>query len=149
MIIRPARLDELSALSDLCLRSKSLWDYEPAFLEGCRTPLTIHPADLTTDHVMVAEEGSLIFGVVQLGIEGDEAELEKLFIDPQSVGKGVGKLLLEWAMDKARSAGAKRMMLASDPYAEPFYRKYGAQQIGAVPSEVDPDRSLPHMEITL
>jgi len=149
MIIRPAHPDELSALSDLCLRSKSLWDYDPEFLEGCRTPLTIHPADLTTDHVMVAEEGSLIFGVVQLGIKGDEAELEKLFIDPQAVGKGVGKMLLEWAMNKARTEGAKRMTLASDPFAEPFYRKYGAQQIGAVPSEVDPERSLPHMEITL
>nr|WP_321445361.1 GNAT family N-acetyltransferase [uncultured Cohaesibacter sp.] len=149
MIIRPALIEELPALSDLCLRSKGMWDYDPDFLEGCRAPLTIHPANLETDHVMVAETEARILGVVQLSISGEEAELDKLFIDPDATGMGVGGALLDWARDKARACGAKRMSLASDPFAQNFYQKHGAQKIGTVRSEVDPDRTLPHMQITL
>jgi hypothetical protein len=34
--LRAPRLDELEALSDLCLRSKAVWGYDAAFLEACR-----------------------------------------------------------------------------------------------------------------
>ncbi len=149
MIIRPALIEELPALSDLCLRSKGMWDYDPDFLEGCRAPLTIHPVNLETDHVMVAEAETRILGVVQLSILGEEAELDKLFIDPEAAGMGVGGALLDWALDKARASGAKSLTLASDPFAQNFYEKYGARKIGTVPSEVDPDRTLPHMQIAL
>ena len=34
MTIRPPTKDELSGLSDLCFRSKGVWDYDDEFMEA-------------------------------------------------------------------------------------------------------------------
>ena len=41
MILRPPRLDELPYLSDLCLRSKAVWDYDEAMLDAFKDELTL------------------------------------------------------------------------------------------------------------
>jgi hypothetical protein len=36
--IRPARIDEAAALSDLCFRSKAVWGYDTEFMALCPPP---------------------------------------------------------------------------------------------------------------
>lgn len=93
--IRPAHLYELPALSDLCLRSKAYWKYDRAFIEACREELTITPENLNDDYIMVADDDGKHAGVIHLVLEGTTAELEKLFIDPNWIGKGVGRKLFQ------------------------------------------------------
>lgn len=149
MQIRPAHLYELPALSDLCLRSKAYWKYDRAFIEACREELTITPDNLNEDYVMVADDGGKHAGVIHLVLEGTTAELEKLFIDPNWIGKGVGRKLFQWAVETARAKGATLMNVVADPGAVPFYEKMGFKQFATFPSGSIPGRELPHMRLNL
>jgi len=147
--IRPAHLYELPALSDLCLRSKAYWKYDRAFIEACREELTITPENLNDDYIMVADDDGKHAGVIHLVLEGTTAELEKLFIDPNWIGKGVGRKLFKWAVETARAKGATLMNVVADPGAVPFYEKMGFKQFATFPSGSIPGRELPHMRLNL
>jgi len=55
LTIRPATIDELSGLSDLCFRSKAVWGYDEEFMEACRGELSFEPRDLDLTPIAVAE----------------------------------------------------------------------------------------------
>lgn len=145
MIIRNPRLDELADLSDLCFRSKAVWGYDEAFMNACRGELSIGPRDLTTTHVGVAEADGSVVGVAQLRFGVGDAELLKLFVEPDGLQKGTGRALFAWAVDVARNGGAHRMTIEADPGAVPFYRRMGARDAGFVPSGSIPGRMLPKL----
>ena len=41
MILRPPNADELQSLSEMCLRSKSVWNYDDVMLDAFRSELTL------------------------------------------------------------------------------------------------------------
>ena len=147
--LRNARQDELSGLSGLCLRSKAHWGYDEAFLAACRAELTIHPGELQTTSLQIAERDAAVVGLAQVKVTGADADLLKLFIEPGLIGTGVGRLLFEWATAKARQLGAIRMMIEADPGAAPFYERMGAYHAGFTPSQSIPGRLLPRMLMEL
>ncbi|WP_299347865.1 GNAT family N-acetyltransferase [uncultured Maritalea sp.] len=149
MKIRKAYGHELPLLSELCLRSKAYWKYDHAFIEACREELTLTPENLADDYVMVAEDEGRAAGVVHLVLEGTTAELDKLFVDPKWIGKGVGRQLFSWALETARAKGATLMNVVADPGAAPFYERMGFKQFATVPSGSIPGRTLPHMRLQL
>ena len=77
------------------------------------------------------------------------ADLTLLFIDPPAIGQGHGTALLRHALTTARTDGARRLQVLSDPHAAPFYKSQGAAQIGTAPSDAIPGRHLPLLEWTL
>lgn len=141
LIIRTPSADELPALSDLCFRSKAVRGYDDAFMNACRAELSFGPRDLELTHVAVAEQDGRPAGVVQVGIDGGNAQLLKLFVEPEGLRKGTGKALLNWASRTARRMGARQMVIESDPDAAPFYRRMGARDTGTAPSGSIPGRS--------
>ena len=147
--LRNALQDELSSLSGLCLRSKAHWGYDEAFMTACRSELTLHPDELQTTSLQVAERDAAIAGLAQVKVTGADADLLKLFIEPALLGSGIGRLLFEWAMAKARDLGATRMIIEADPGAAPFYERMGAHYAGFVPSGSIPGRMLPRMLMEL
>lgn len=149
MKIREPKPDELAALSELCLRSKAHWGYDRAFMEACRAELTLRHAELRSTQIAIAECDSIAVGLVQIIIDGSQAELLKLFVEPSRIGAGVGRILLNWAIDKAHIGGATRLFIDSDPDAAAFYRRMGAQTIGTARSESIPGRRLPRLAIDL
>jgi N-acetylglutamate synthase-like GNAT family acetyltransferase len=149
MRLRPARVEELVTLSALCLRSKAVWGYDKSFLAACRAELTLTPDDLQETHVTVAEIDGNVLGVVQVSCDGDDAILEKLFVEPDQLLAGAGARLFSWAAGKARELGAKRMVIDADPGAAAFYRRMGARDDGVVKSESIPNRVLPRLRLDL
>lgn len=147
--LRQARLDELADLSDLCLRSKAVHGYDEAMLEACRAELTLRAEDLDEDIVLVAERSGCVLGVVQVSVGQEGCFLEKLFIEPDVSGRGVGRILLEEALTLARQAGAGEIVIESDPSALGFYRRMGAVRNGYVPSGSIPGRQLPRLVMAL
>ncbi|MDP3693425.1 GNAT family N-acetyltransferase [Bradyrhizobium sp.] len=147
--LRNALQDELSSLSGLCLRSKAHWGYDAAFLAACRTELTIHPHELQTTSLQVAERDTAVVGLVQVRVAGADADLLKLFVEPALLGAGIGRLLFEWAAARAHDLGATRMTIEADPGAVPFYVRMGAHHAGSVPSQSIPGRMLPRMRMEL
>jgi GNAT superfamily N-acetyltransferase len=150
--IRLARIEEASALSQLCIRSKAVWGYDEAFMALARVALEVKPEQITAGDVWVATaadgrpEGMVALGQSE---EPDTLDLDKLFVEPQQIRTGVGRLLLSNAVTEARRRGAKRLTILADPYAAGFYERNGARLIGKAPSDAIPGRSLPLYEIKL
>ncbi|WP_345189828.1 GNAT family N-acetyltransferase [Streptomyces lavendulae] len=62
----------------------------------------------------------------------DLAELDLAFVSDEAQGTGVGKLLMEHMLDQARSAGLADVRVVSNPPAERFYLRMGAERVGVV-----------------
>ena len=90
ILLRSAEVGESLVLIELCLRSKAVWGYDLEFLRACRTELAFTPVDFECSQVQVAETEGKIVGVAQIKTEGKIAALEKLFVDPEHLGSGVG-----------------------------------------------------------
>jgi GNAT superfamily N-acetyltransferase len=147
--LRPARPEEAALLSELALRSKAHWGYSAKFLDSARVQLTLTPSSVTEARVTVAEVGGRVVGFYAVEGAPPEGELSHLWVDPPSIGTGVGRRLWEHAVDTAHAAGFTSLHLDADPNAEGFYLAMGAVRIGASPSAVVPGRMLPAMRIAL
>jgi N-acetylglutamate synthase-like GNAT family acetyltransferase len=117
--LRAARIDELAALTELCLRSKAVWGYDEAFMRACRTELALAPRDLQTSRIQIAERDGKIIGVAQIAVAGTGASLEKLFVEPDILRSGAGRRLFEWAAAAAREQGARTLTIEADPEPHP------------------------------
>ncbi|MEM7426426.1 MAG: GNAT family N-acetyltransferase [Pseudomonadota bacterium] len=149
MEIRTARTDELAELSALCLRSKAWWGYDDEFMEACREELSLTPGDLESTAVAVLADGTQVAGVAQVDVDGEWAELDKLFIDPSAIGTGAGRTLWEWSVETARDSGAVKLEIVADPGAASFYEHMGAVPAGSAPSGSIAGRSLPRLVLEL
>ena len=135
--IRPARADEGSELTELALAAKSHWGYVESFLELARGDLTIDAETIASASIFVLERGGRMVGFYGLVGNPPHGRLEWLFLEPDAIGHGYGRLLWDDAMKKARAAGFTELLIESDRYAEPFYLAMGATRIGATVSPVD------------
>lgn len=149
VFLRSPHDGECAALSELCLRSKAVWGYDAAFLDACRAELAIGPSDLAAGLIRVAQLDGRLAGIVQLTRDGIEMHLDKLFVDPEMMGAGVGLRLFEWAVARAAQLGAETLIIDADPGAAGFYRRMGARDIGLIPSGAIPGRFLPRLELAV
>ncbi len=149
MRIRAGEAAEAAALTELALRSKGHWEYDAEFLAACREELTIRSADVAARRTAVAEEEGRILGFTTLDGEPPKGALGMMFVEPDAIGRGVGRRLFLHTMDEARRRGFTRLTIDADPNAEPFYRAMGAVRIGATPSGSIPGRELALLEIAL
>jgi GNAT superfamily N-acetyltransferase len=147
--IRRARPEEADALRALAHRSKSHWPYSRTFLEAVRPLLTLDARDIATSDVWVLEMDGQLVGWHRVTLHGERAELEGLWLEPASIGTGMGRLLFEHAARIARQHGAARLEWDADPYAEGFYRAMGGQEVGRSPSAAVEGRTLPRMRLRL
>ena len=149
LVIRAPGVEELPALSELCMRSKAVWGYDADFMAACLKELTFVPGDLVSSRIAVAARGESVLGVAQVRMLGRDADLQKLFVEPLALRSGVGKALFDWAIGAAREMGASRMIIEADPDAAPFYRSLGARDVGFAPSGSIAGRMLPKLVFQL
>jgi ribosomal protein S18 acetylase RimI-like enzyme len=99
---------------------------EPAWYEELEDPRI---------DVRIAEEEGEACGFAKLGPislpvdpAGPAAELRQLYLLEPWQGRGIGRTLMDWALDQARQRGAREMYLsvwAENFRAQRFYRGYG------------------------
>jgi len=147
--VRPARASDTGPLSELALQSKAHWGYDEAFLEACRDELTVTQKHIDDGEVWVIDDDSGPAGFYRLGVDGPEADVELLFVRPDAIGSGVGRVLWDHMIGEAARRGAERLNVDSDPGAEGFYRAMGCRRIGETPSVSIAGRALPHLELRL
>ncbi|HEY9630015.1 MAG TPA: bifunctional helix-turn-helix transcriptional regulator/GNAT family N-acetyltransferase [Coleofasciculaceae cyanobacterium] len=94
----------------------------------------LHPGG----HIYMAVNNGEVVGTCALiKIDNDTYELAKMTVAETARGKGIGWLLGQAAIQKARDLGAKAICLESNTVLEPaikLYRKLGFQQIVGHPS---------------
>jgi len=143
--IYKAQARDHRTLSDITFRSKAHWGYSDEQMEAWRDELTIDQAYIKQNIVYV-----LIYQQQTVGYysffekEADFLHLDNLFVLPQFMGKGFGKLLMKHAFETAQKLSAKRIRLEADPNVVSFYQKLGFVVVEQKPSSV-PGRLLPVM----
>lgn len=147
--IRPAQATEAEIISDLALRSKAHWGYDAEFLEACRDELTVGASEVARRRAMVADRDGQILGFTTLEGEPPTGVLGMMFVEPQAIGQGIGRLLFERTVAAGGDLGFTQLTIDADPNAEPFYRAMGAVRIGNVPSDSIAGRVLPQMVVTI
>ncbi|MEO8402513.1 MAG: GNAT family N-acetyltransferase [Gammaproteobacteria bacterium] len=89
----------------------------------------------TNNYLIVAEQDKKIIGTAQLTIityltyqGGKRGQIEGVRIDQAYQGKGIGKLMIEWAIAKSKELHCHVVQLTTDkqrPDALEFYKKIG------------------------
>ncbi len=123
---RPAEPADAAAIRDIVRAAYARWvpvigreplpmraDYDEAVAK--------HPFDL-------AVEGDRIVGMIETMLEDDHLWIENVSVAPDAQGRGIGRLLLELAEQKAREAGRLELRLLTNGAFEAnvsLYNKHG------------------------
>ncbi len=136
--LRDAAPADLEALTRIAHTAKRRWGYPEAWIVAWRRELSVEPEDFTRQEFFVAEDlGREILGFAALLAEGESGQLEHLWVDPVSMGAGVGRALFEEAVRRAQAQGVRSLEIDSDPHALEFYRHMGAVEWGSVDAPMD------------
>lgn len=146
--VRPATLDEGPGLSDLAVRAKSHWGYDESFLKTARHELDIDADTIRSARIYVLERDGITVGFHGLLGDPPHGRLEWMFLEPDLIGHGYGRLLWDDALERAKATGFTELLIESDRFAEPFYLAMGAVRVGSELSPVD-GAPLPLLKITL
>lgn len=148
-MVRAALAEEAASLSELAIRSKAYWGYDKAFMDACRDELTLSPEEITVQRTQVAERDGHAVGLATLDGNPPHGALGMLFVDPDHIGEGVGRMLFTHMVVMAQDLGFQRLTIDADPHAEPFYLAMGAERIGSSPSGSVPGRRLPLLALSI
>ena len=148
--IRRAFPDEADSLSKIALAAKAHWGYPERWLEIWKPQLTFSPEYFTQNESWVAEENGLPIAFYTLQKKAGNAWLENLWVSPERIGKGIGKMLFLHAVRLSGQRGYQILQLEADPNAVGFYEKMGMHRIGERRADVEGQpRVLPILEISL
>jgi ribosomal protein S18 acetylase RimI-like enzyme len=127
--IRDATVDEISALEALQLRASLV---APEY----RTQLLAHPElihlpldDVTERRTRVAVLGERLAGFsVVRPVDDASCELDGLFVEPDLMGRGIGRELVVDVARSMQAQGIQHIDVTSNPAAVGFYARLGFVQ---------------------
>lgn len=133
--IRAAKCADADTLTKLARRSKASWDYPKSWIREWDEQLSFSPEYIAGNEVFVAVSDLEVIGVIALE-QGIDHELSHLWIAPEHQNQGIGRRLVEYALETARRLGWQYLRIESDPNARPFYERLGAIPVGEVNAPV-------------
>jgi len=128
--VRRALPEDAGVLTRIAFASKRYWGYPERWISLWSSTLTITPEFVRDNEVYAAFSGGEPVGFYALTGEGHELELDHLWVSPDWIGSGTGRLLFEHAMERVASRGASIVEIEADPNAEGFYLRMGARRVG-------------------
>lgn len=150
MTIVRARAEEADELTEIAHAAKRHWGYPERWIELWKETLTMRPEFIVANISYCAIEHSRPIGFYILTTERDGLHLDHLWVVPAAMGRGVGRALFEHALEQAKRLGHKTVHIESDPNAEGFYQRMGAERVGVNRTLIeDKPRVLPVMKYEL
>ena len=152
LTLRTADPKEADHLSALAMRSKAHWGYSAAFMTACKQELAVTPEKILDDafDYVLAENRQTVIGFYALErLSSSQFELEALFVDPMYMGQGIGLTLITHAKQHVVASGGHSLLIQSDPHAEGFYLRAGAQFLEWCESASISGRRLPRLQINV
>jgi GNAT superfamily N-acetyltransferase len=140
--IRDGKPEEQRDLTRLCVRATMHAGYDDAFIDRAMPALTITLPLITAGGVRVAEDKSgMVVGVVTITttIVQGIALLHGIYVDPPCWKRGIGRVLFEAAVCRAKELKAGALMIYAEPSAEGFYKRMGGVRIGEGPFFYSPE----------
>jgi N-acetylglutamate synthase-like GNAT family acetyltransferase len=146
--VREAKPEEQRELTRLVVRATMKAGHDEAFIDRSMPSLTVSLPMISGHHVWVAQDASdEVVGVVSVTptmLQG-VALLSMIFVDPPHWKRGIGRVLFEKAVARAKEMKAGSLFIYSEPTAEEFYKRMGSIRIGEGPYVLSPDVVFPHL----
>lgn len=149
MVIQKANIEDAPLLTKLTIASKAYWGYSTELMEIWQNDLTITEEDILKNEVYILKNGICSLGYYSiLKLDDNSILLDNLFVSPNFIGNGCGKLLISDCIEKAKDNNVKRIILDSDPNAKLFYASFGFVEYNQVNTIIE-GRNLPQMELII
>jgi GNAT superfamily N-acetyltransferase len=138
-MIRLARPDERADLIELQREASLMWEEDRAALLAEPDAIDLPADQIAEGHVFVFEQTGMVlgFGVLLPRDDGD-AELDGLFVDPDAWGHGIGRRLVDHALQEARRRGCLNLNVVANQRALGFYLACGFEALGEVATRFSP-----------
>lgn len=145
MFIKKSSPNLHKVLSEIAKASKNFWNYPEEWMKFWEEDLMITEKYIKENEAYHFEnEDKKVIGFYSFFKENENIKLEHLFILPEFIGKGIGKILMEDFFEKTRNFDFENIILEADPNAESFYKKFGFETIELKPTKIE-GRFLPIM----
>lgn len=144
-------------LTELSFAAKRHWNYPDHYYDLWKDELTITKDYISQNIVYNAQIGDLIVGFYSIvenksDIYAGETFvkkgfwLEHLFIKPDYLKLGIGRLMIDHAKMISKAMGISNLLIFVDPFAKGFYNKIGADYQYDSKSSI-PGRLIPVYEL--
>ena len=135
-LFRPAEPHEAETLEALQERSASHWNYPEGYFDWAGDARRIPESYVTDNVVHVLVDGSgRILGFHGFVRDEDGLLLDRMFLDLDQIGQGLGRVLWRHAVRTAADLGETEFVIGADPHAAPFYDAMGAEWYASKPTE--------------
>ena len=136
-------------LTEITIRSKAYWNYSEEQMQKWHVVLTISAEYISENETYKLVSNEQIVGYYSFIKENNSiVKLDNMFVAPEFIGKGYGKILMNDFVEKIRLTDTQKIILEADPNTETFYKKFGFVVIRKLQSSIA-GRFLPVMEMTL
>jgi GNAT superfamily N-acetyltransferase len=149
MKIEKAQNVDAIDLTELTIHSKSYWGYSLEQIAQWKDDLTISVEYINQAEVYkLIKENQLVGYYSYLELDNKKVKLDNIFLEPDFIGKGYGKVMMNHFIQHVKDKGYERIELESEPNAEKFYQNLGFKVIGWLESSIK-NRFLPIMELEI
>lgn len=149
MTILKASPSDHEILTEITKKSKAYWGYSNEQIENWSQFLTVSKEYIETNSVYNLVIDHQIIGYYSFFHESENTiKLDNLFVLPDFIGKGFGKVLMNDFLIRLQDIQAEKVVLNSEPNAEEFYSKFGFVKVGQIETSIK-DRYLPIMELLI
>ena len=149
MTIKEAIPNDQKILTEITKKSKAYWGYSDEQIKIWSEFLTVSKEYVETKSVYNLIVDDKIIGYYSFFHESENTiKLDNLFVLPDFIGKGFGKMLLNDFFIRLKNIDVEKVILNSEPNAEEFYTKFGFVKVGQIENSIK-DRYLPIMELKI
>lgn len=149
MEIFKAGIDDHEVLTTITKKSKAYWGFSEDILKEWEDLLTVTKSYIEINEVYkLVQEDQIIGYYSYFSIDENTIKLDNIFILPEFIGKGFGKILMNDFLKNIRQLGINKITLDAEPNAEKFYKTFGFETIGQLESSIK-ERYLPIMELQI
>lgn len=143
-IIRSKKTDS-EKLTEIAKKAKAFWGYSEELIKLWENDLTITENYIKKSKTYHIEKDETIIGFYSFFEQEPKVVcLDNVFIKPDYIGKGFGRILMEDFFKKIKKTEYDRVVLNSDPNAVSFYEKFGFGTLMLEPAKIE-GRFLPVM----
>ncbi len=141
IVIRNATLDDYPAIGELTVHAYEAHGHLSAETEYRKTLADV-AGRASAGEIIVAVEGDDVLGAVLLVQPGSEfsemagsgeAEFRMLAVSPKAQRRGIGERLVSACLERARAAGAHRVVISARDFVEAPLRLYARMGFVRVP----------------
>jgi GNAT superfamily N-acetyltransferase len=144
-----AEIADNEILTTITKKSKAYWGFSEDILIEWEHLLTVSKDYIEKNSVFKLIQNNQVIGYYSFyPIDENTIKLDNMFILPEYIGKGLGKVLMNDFLKKVEQFGVNKITLDAEPNAENFYQTFGFKTIGQLESSIK-DRHLPIMELII